>query len=195
MNVKELIKQARHPKNWKTLYKEHKEIVNYIIFGVGTTIVSYIAYYLFRWLFPDAKSVPGFLNWVFNLTAVFGKESNTTLPVFLSWICSVTFAYITNRIWVFESKAKGFLNVTREVLSFAAARILTLLIDILIMFLLVDLPQISNPWYELLVAKTVSSVFVLVLNYVFSKLFVFRKKKSAEAAAEENVSESDSEDR
>ena len=185
MTKKELIKSVLNPKNWKTLYKDHKELANYIIFGVGTTVVSYIAYYFFRWIFPNAESVPEALKWVFNLSGVFGKESNTALPVFLSWICAVTFAYITNRIWVFESKASGFLKIAFEVLSFFAARVITLLLDMLIMFLLVDLPHINNAWYELLVGKTVSSIVVLILNYVFSKLFVFRKKKQSEDS--ENV--------
>lgn len=168
---------ALHPKNWKMLYKEHKEIVNYIIFGVGTTLVSFVTYYIFRFIFPNEQSVPDALKWIFNLTAVFGAESNTILPVFLSWICAVTFAYITNRLWVFENRAKGFGRIVIECLSFFAARLLTLFVDILIMFLMVDLPAITNPIYEFF-AKCVSSVFVLVLNYVFSKLFVFRKHKN-----------------
>ena len=179
MKKTELIKMALNPKNWKTLYKTHREIVNYIIFGVGTTIVSFATFFLFRFIFPNEQSVPDAFKWVFNLTAVFGTESNTVLPNFLSWICAVTFAYITNRIWVFESKAKGA-RIILEILSFAASRVLTLFVDILIMFLMVDLTKISNPFYEFF-AKCVSSVFVLVLNYIFSKLFVFRKKKEEKA--------------
>lgn len=177
MKLKELIKLALHPKNWKQLYKENKEICNYVIFGVATTIVSFATYYVFRWIFPSEESVPDFMRWIFNLTAVFGTESTTVLPVFLSWICSVTFAYVTNRIWVFQSRAKGVGRVTLEVLSFFGSRALTLFVDILIMFLLVDLTGISGALYEFF-ARCVSSVFVLVLNYILSKLFVFRKKKS-----------------
>lgn len=176
MDKKQFIKEAVNPKNWKRLYREHKEICNYVIFGVLTTVVSFGTYFLFRIIFPDEASVPAFLKWIFNLTSMFGAESNTVLPNFLSWICAVTFAYVTNRIWVFESKAKGFGKVVLECLSFFASRALTLLVDLLIMFLMVDLTGISNPFYEFF-AKCVSSVFVLVLNYILSKLFVFRKKK------------------
>ena len=176
MDKKQFIKEAVNPKNWKRLYREHKEICNYVIFGVLTTVVSFATYYIFRFLFPDENSVPPFLGWLFSLTSVFGTESKTILPVFLSWVCAVTFAYITNRIWVFESKAKGFCKVSLECLSFFASRALTLLVDLLIMFLMVDLTGIFNPFYEFF-AKCVSSVFVLVLNYILSKLFVFRKKK------------------
>ena len=184
VNVKEdkmdklfkLLKLAVNPKNWKTLYKENREIVNYVIFGIGTTIVSFAAYYLFRWLFPSKESVPTFLQWIYSLTDFFGVESSTALPVVLSWICAVTFAYITNRLWVFESKVTGIASALKEFFSFYASRLLTLGVDLLLMYLLVDLTGISGGWYELF-ARCVVSVFVLTLNYILSKLFVFRKKK------------------
>ena len=174
-DIKDICKRAMHPSQWRSLYSEHRELCRYVIFGVLTTVVSFAAYYLFRWIFPDENSVPDFLRWVFNLTAVLGTESSTVLPVFLSWVCSVTFAYVTNRIWVFESKAKGA-RVIAECAGFFGARALTLLVDILIMFLMVDLTGISGALWEFF-AKAVSSVFVLVLNYILSKLLIFRKKK------------------
>ncbi|MCM1299000.1 MAG: GtrA family protein [Firmicutes bacterium] len=174
IDIKDILKRAAHPKEWKALYRDYKEPVNYVIFGVLTTVVSFGTYYLFRFIFPDENSVPSLLKWVFNLTAVFGTESSTALPVILSWICAVTFAYITNRIWVFESKAKG-LAVFAECGKFFGARVLTLLVDMLIMFLMVDLTGISGALWELF-AKIVDSVVVLILNYLLSKLLVFRKK-------------------
>ncbi len=104
IDVKSFLKRALHPKEWKSLYRENKEIVSYVFFGVLTTIVSFGTYYLFRFIFPDEESVPAFLSWTFNLTAVFSTESATVLPVILSWICAVIFAYVTNRIWVFEKE-------------------------------------------------------------------------------------------
>ncbi len=175
VDLKNICRRALHPKEWKNLYKEYKELCNYIIFGVLTTVVSFVSYYLFRWIFPDENSVPVFLRWVFNLTAVFNTESATALPVFLSWVCSVTFAYITNRIWVFESRAQGW-SIVSECLKFYGARVVTLFVDILIMFLMVDLTGISGALWEFF-AKAVSSVFVLVLNYILSKVLVFRKSK------------------
>lgn len=175
IDIKSILKRAVHPREWKSLYLEYKEIANYIIFGVLTTVVSFVSYYIFRNIFPDENSVPEFLRWVFNLTAVFGTESATVLPVFSSWICSVTFAYVTNRVWVFESREKGGRAVL-ECLKFYGARVLTLFVDILIMFLLVDLTGISGALWEFF-AKAVSSVFVLVLNYILSKVLVFRGKK------------------
>lgn len=176
IDIKDILKRAVHPKEWKSLYNDYKEIVNYVIFGVLTTVVSFGTYYLFRFIFPDENSVPIWLKWVFNITAVFGTESSTALPVILSWFCAVTFAYITNRIWVFESKAKGA-AIAAECGKFFGARVLTLLVDMLIMFLMVDLTGIKGIWWELF-AKIVDSAVVLVLNYILSKLLVFRKKKN-----------------
>ena len=146
----------------------------YIIFGVCTTIISFVTYYLFRWIFPDENAVPSWLRWIFNITAVFGTESNTALPVILSWICSVTFAFITNRIFVFQSSTKKA-GILRECVMFYLSRLFTLLVDLVIMFLLVDLTGIQNGIYEF-AAKVVSNIVVLVLNYVLSKVLVFRKK-------------------
>ena len=174
-DIKSLLKRAVHPKEWKSLYREYKELCNYIIFGVLTTVVSFGTYYLFRFIFPDENSVPDFLKWVFKLTAVFDTESTTVLPVFLSWVCAVTFAYVTNRIWVFESKAKG-VHILAEIGKFFGARTLTLFLDLLIMFLLVDLTGMHGVLWELF-ARAVDNVVVLVMNYVLSKILVFRKKK------------------
>ncbi len=146
----------------------------YIIFGVCTTIISFLTYYLFRWIFPDENAVPSWLRWIFNITAALGTESNTALPVILSWICSVTFAFITNRIFVFQSGAKKA-GILRECVMFYLSRLFTLLVDLVIMFLLVDLTGIQNGIFEF-AAKVISNIVVLVLNYVLSKVFVFRKK-------------------
>lgn len=176
IDIKSILKRAVHPKEWKSLYSEYREICNYIFFGVLTTVVSFGTYYLFRFIFPDENSVPVFLRWVFNLTSVFNAESTTVLPVFLSWLCAVSFAYVTNRIWVFESRARG-IHIAAEIGKFFGARVLTLFIDILIMLLMVDLTGIRGIWWEFF-AKAVDSVVVLVLNYIFSKLIVFRKGKN-----------------
>lgn len=175
-DIKSLLKRAMHPKEWKSLYREYKELCNYVIFGALTTVVSFGTYYLFRFIFPNENSVPDFLKWVFKLTAVFGTESATVLPVFLSWVCAVTFAYVTNRIWVFESKARG-VHILAEIGKFFSARALTLLLDLLIMFLMVDLTGMHGVLWEFF-ARVVDSAVVLVANYVLSKVLVFRKKKN-----------------
>lgn len=173
---KDFFKRAINPKNWKSLIIEYRELVLYIVFGALTTLVSIASYFIFRNLFPDEASAPDFLKWTYHISMGSDIDSSTVLPNIISWILSVTFAFVTNKIWVFQSKVKGFGKVTKEVLSFYTARLLTLFVDLIIMFLLVNLPNIQNGFYEFC-AKVFSNIVVLVLNYVFSKVFIFKKKK------------------
>ena len=173
--IKEIFKMALHPSQWKELFTRYREIIMYVIFGALTTLVSIVTYFIIRCIFPSEESVPLFLKWTYRLNFS-GGESSTVLPNIISWIVSVTFAYITNRIWVFQSKVKGFAKNALQALSFYAARLFTLFVDLIIMFLLVNLPGIENGLYEFC-AKVFSNIVVLVLNYVFSKVFVFRKEK------------------
>lgn len=175
IDLGELLNSLKTAEGRKEIFRKHRELIMYIIFGVCTTVISFVTYYLFRWIFPDESSVPSWLSWVFNITTAFGTESSTALPVILSWIVSVTFAFITNRLFVFESKAKKA-GVLREGVMFYLSRVATLLVDLVIMFLLVDLTGIQNGLYEF-AAKVFSNIVVLVLNYVLSKLVVFRAAK------------------
>lgn len=174
-----IFSQMKTKEGRRELLKNNRELILYLIFGVLTTVVSIASYAVFRAVFPDAQSVPAWLSWIFTLTSRFGIESSTVLPNILSWILASTFAFITNRIIVFKSENKAFGKVVLEALRFYASRISTLLVDILIMFLLVDLTGIHAAWYELL-AKIFSNVVVIILNYIFSKIFVFRKSKKSE---------------
>lgn len=83
---------------------------------------------------------------------------------------------LTNRTYVFNSTANTAGKFLVEALKLYASRIATLVVDLLIMFLLVDLPGIHNVIYEFC-AKVFSNVIVLILNYILSKIFVFRMKK------------------
>lgn len=130
-----------------------RELVMYIIFGVLTTVVSFASYYAARWAFTSA---------------------NTTPSVMISWICAVSFAYITNSLWVFESRAANLFGIVKELALFYASRLFTLGVDILLMFLLVDLTGMSGGRYELGIRVFVA-VVVTALNYVLSKVIVFRK--------------------
>lgn len=132
------------------LYKKYQEIINYLIVGVLTTVVSLATYYacVLTFLNPDNA---------FEL-----QVANV-----ISWVCAVAFAYVTNRIFVFKSKSKNFV---KEISSFVSARVLTLFSDMLIMFLMVTVMGANDK-----VAKLVVQVVVTISNYVFSKLFVFKK--------------------
>ena len=92
------------------------------------------------------------------------------MPFVLAWAAAVVFAYVTNRIWVFESRRRGAGAIALEFLSFAGARVSTLLLQELIVFVLFDLLL----WNVYLV-KVIAAVFVVIANYFISKLLVFRK--------------------
>ena len=133
------------------LYKKYEEIINYLIVGGLTTIVSLGSYYLCIYTFFF------FVSW-YQLQAA----------IIISWICAVTFAYFANRIFVFKSKnQKKF----KEAVSFYGSRVATLLMDMGIMFLFVTLLHLNDK-----IMKLVVQVVVTVANYILSKLFVFKKK-------------------
>lgn len=133
------------------LYKQYKEIINYLIVGVLTTVVSLGVYYACVLTFLDPEN------------AIQLQVANI-----ISWVAAVTFAYFTNRKFVFESKNPDML---KEASAFVGARVATLLMDMLCMFIMVTCMGWSDK-----IAKLVVQVIVTVANYVFSKIFVFRKK-------------------
>lgn len=139
-------------KKIKELYFKYKEIINYLIVGVLTTIVSLIVYYT-------------------CVLTILNPENAIELQIanVLSWIISVAFAYITNRKFVFESKSE---KILKELTSFVSSRVLTLLLDMLIMFVMVTLMGVNDK-----ISKIFAQVIVIVLNYIFSKIFVFKNKE------------------
>ena len=126
---------------------KYKEIVLYLIFGVLTTVVNIMVYFIFASIF----------------------KINYLVANIIAWFVSVLFAYLTNRRYVFESKKS---NIIHEIISFFCSRIATGLIDILLMWILVD-----NKILDDFIAKVVANILVIVLNYLFSKLIVFKEEK------------------
>ena len=174
-NIKEILQALKTKEGRRELYKKHKPMVLYILFGVGTTIISLGSYALLRIFFPDAESAPRWISWIYKITAIFNIESNTLFPVLASWILANLFSFFMTRVYVFDSQARSFGRVMLELAKFFASRIATLLVDMLVMFLLVDLPGLHGGLYEFC-AKIFSNIIVLVLNFILSKIFVFRKK-------------------
>ena len=136
-----------------SIYDKFKELFNYIIVGALTTLVSLVSYFIFSRIMNIEKTIYFIL-------------ANT-----LSWILSVAFAYITNKIFVFASKTKNK-EAIKEAIKFVSSRILTYLIDLALMFIFVKLIKINNDTSKLIV-----QFVVLVLNYILSKLLVFKKEK------------------
>ncbi len=148
----------------KELIIKYRELIVYIIFGVCTTLVNLITFKLF------------------NL--ILGNELYLVSNI-IAWFASVIFAYITNKLWVFESKSWDKKTLFREVSSFFSARVFSFLIEEAGLFLFVDIMNFKNYHITLfsfvisgeMIAKIILAVLVVILNYVFSKLLVFRKKK------------------
>ena len=137
-------------KKIKELYIKYKEIINYLIVGGLTTFVALGVYYV---------SVLTFLN----------PNNGIELQIanILSWIAGVIFAYFTNRKYVFESKNP---NKLQEAAKFTASRLVTLFLDMATMFIGVTLLKFNDK-----IIKLVAQILVIVGNYIFSKLFVFKK--------------------
>ncbi len=139
------------------MYKKYEEAINYLFFGVLAFLVNMIAYAV------GAK--------------VLGADNSKVLLVLIAtafaWVVAVLFAYWTNRTFVFKSKVKNKNEVWKEFLSFVGARVITGILELIIMYVMVDLAGVDN-----LIAKFICNVIVIISNYVFSKLWVFKKKQA-----------------
>lgn len=137
----------------KQIYLKHKEIINYLIFGFLTTVVSITTYLLFA-------------NTIFaNKT-----DLDIQMATVLSWILAVLFAYITNRMYVFESKTKGKEKL-KEFINFIIARILSLLVEMAGMYILFSIIHMNDA-----IAKILVQIIVIIMNYVLSKVIIFKQK-------------------
>lgn len=136
----------------KTIYyiKKYESVLLYLIFGVLTTFVNIVVYYI-----------------LFNHVLLSNILSNG-----IAWVAAVIFAFITNKIWVFKSKTLEIEQVIKELSAFFSARLSTGILDMAIMYVGVDLLKVNSIY-----SKIISGVVVVILNYIFSKLFIFRKNK------------------
>ncbi len=147
----------------KNLIIKYKELIIYGLFGVGTTLVNFVTY---------------------KLCNVFFGVKFYLLSNIIAWLVSVIFAYVTNKLFVFESKSWDIKLVAKEVSSFFTARIFSFLIEEAGLFLLVDICNMKSFAVEVfgftisgnMISKVILAVVVVVLNYFFSKFVVFRKK-------------------
>ena len=130
------------------LIKKYKEILLYLIFGALTTLVNFVTYFLF-----------------YNMLNV----SNVSSTI-ISWVFSVIFAYITNKLFVFDSRSFKANILFREALTFFSARFISGALDVAFMYLTVDVLLLNGS-----LCKLASNVFVVILNYIFSKIWIFKK--------------------
>lgn len=133
------------------LLKKHKEIILYLVFGGLTTLVNYTTYLVFSRLLG----------------------CSVVVSTILSWFVAVLFAYITNKIWVFESTGIETEALFKEAASFFTARAFSGVLDLGIMALFVDVLHFND-----LVIKILSNIVVVIINYVLSKCWIFKKAES-----------------
>ena len=135
----------------RKLYEKYQDKILYLVFGALTTAVNTGVF----WLCAHPLGMP-------------------VLPsTMIAWFLAVLFAYLTNRKWVFHSEASTQKEYTREILSFFLCRLGTGVLDWVLMDLLVDQLHLND-----LAVKVSVNILVIILNYVASKLLIFRKKKA-----------------
>lgn len=141
-------------------YGRCREIFWYLICGAGTTVVNLTVY--------------GGCAYVLR--------TETAVSTGLAWLCAVAFAYLTNRVLVFQSKNRGAVFLLREMAAFVGARMVSGILDMLLMVMLVDVLGLPQMWMKLPV-----NILVTILNFLFSKCLVFRRREAGIQACEEGM--------
>ena len=137
----------------KNTYLKYKEIIIYLIFGILTTIISLLTYYLLTYTILNPE-IP--------------LELQTANII--SWITCVTFAYITNRRYVFNSQNK---NIIKEIIKFYISRLSTLFLDMSFMYIFVTKLNLNDK-----IIKIIINIIIIILNYILSKILVFKPKEN-----------------
>jgi putative flippase GtrA len=135
----------------KDLYTKYKEFIAYAFWGVCTTLVNTFVY----WILANPFSLA------------------VTPSTVIAWFIAVLFAYLTNRKWVFHSQAHTKSEIAKEIISFYGCRIATGIVDWLCMFIFVELLHFND-----LIIKIAANILVILLNYIASKIIIFRKNKA-----------------
>ncbi len=147
----------------KILFIKYKELITYVIFGVLTTVVNFFAFWIF--------------------TKIFGEDLYLVNNA-IAWVVGVVFAYITNKLFVFESKSWDLKVITKEITGFLGARIFSFLVEEGGMLLFISILGFGGKSLTLLgftitgqfIVKILLAVIVVVMNYIFSKFIIFRKQ-------------------
>ena len=132
-----------------TLFAKYKQTILYLIFGVLSTIVNILTY-----AFCTRNLNIEFLisNWI-------------------AWIVAVLFAYITNKFFVFESKETNIKFLIKELSSFVSCRLLSGIIEMILMYTMISLMSLND-----FIVKIITNVVVVILNFIFSKIIIFKNK-------------------
>lgn len=130
-------------------FRKYKEIIMFGIFGILTTLINVISFYIFHF----------YINYLL---------SNA-----IAWLISILFAYITNRMYVFNSTVSGLKNIIKEFNLFLISRLLSGVLDMALMFIFIDFLHWDN-----FSSKVLVNIFVVITNYLFSKLLVFNLRRN-----------------
>lgn len=133
----------------KKIYSKYKDVLAYLVFGVFTTLINIITYWLMAYKLHQIVMV----------------------STIVAWVVAVFFAYITNRKWVFHSECDDIKGIVKEISAFFSCRLATGIVDWLCMFVFVDIIKIND-----IAIKTLANIVVIVLNYIASKLIIFKHK-------------------
>ncbi len=152
-------------KKIRNLIVKYKELIFYVFFGVLTTLVNFVTFKIFN--------------------IILGEEHYLISNV-IAWLVSVVFAYITNKLFVFESHTWQAKKICKEIFSFFTARVFSFVIEEFGLYALVDLLGFNSYTIDIfglviggkMISKVLLAVIVVILNYFFSKLVVFRKNNS-----------------
>lgn len=147
----------------KSLYKKYEDIILYVFFGGLTTVVS----------------------WGTHFASRFFLKVPVSAATIISWVCAVTFAFITNKKFVFKNKTETTQGLIMQTLSFYAARAFSLGVEVVIMYLCADrfseffcsLFRVSASVNEM-IFKVLANIIILIMNYALSKLVIFRNKNA-----------------
>lgn len=133
------------------MYKEHEEGINYLFFGFLAFMLNYCLFRVFK-------------TWM---------HIGYIIATVLSWLLTVFFAYWTNRTFVFKSKNTGKTNIFKELCAFIGARIATEVLEVILMYLMVDIARINSD-----IAKLIAQAVVIIANYILSKIWIFKDSKT-----------------
>ena len=147
----------------KALFIKYRELIMYVIFGGLTTAVNWRFYYIF----PHSEEP-------FASFLIFGKEffiSEWLIAQVVAWVAAVIFAFVVNKIFVFEDKDNSPRALFRQVWQFVSVRIASFVLETLLMWVLIDILSVNTD-----IAKIPIAVLTVVINYIASKLLIFKKR-------------------
>ena len=133
------------------IWKKYEEGINYLFWGGIAFVLSMVLFYIFA-----------------NVMHMNEQPANV-----ITWIICVIFTYLTNRTFVFKSKSRGSKEIAKEFTSFTTARLATLVLENIVLFVCIEWFHIYN-----MIAKLIGQFLVIVSNYILSKLWIFKKKEN-----------------